>query len=161
MSNRIKNLIYATTGIDLDPGSISDDVNTQYAITSLLAVAANSDGSVDSRETSRMIEVLMQRFDLSAINALDFVTRALDDLAAQQSSAALIHDLNRTLSLRQKEDCIVMLLEVIAADGEKQAREMKLLNQTLEALDIPDKMVAGIFQKYYAGREGRRQPKDS
>lgn len=152
MSRKIKDLIYATTGIDLDPDTLSADVNAQMAITSLLGVAANSDGSIDSNEAVKMVEVLCRHFSLPPLIALDTVTRALDRLARQSAAPELLDELNDRLTMKQKEDVVLMLLEVIAADGEKHRREIAVLEQTVAALKIPAKRLDNVYCRYFQGR---------
>lgn len=153
MSKRIKDLIYAATGIDLNVDALATDLNAQMAVASLLAVAANSDGSIDSTETAKMVEVLCKRFPISPINALDIVTRALDDLARREPSSRLLDELDEMMSLKQKEDVLLMLLEVVAADGIKQGEEMKVVHDSAAALRIGDDRLAKVYARYFDGRK--------
>jgi len=152
MSRKIKDLIYTTTGIDLDPDTLSSDVNAQMAIASLLAVAAHSDGSIDSEETAKMVEVLCRHYALPTVIAMDTVMRALDQLAGRKASPELLDELNDRLTMKQKEDLVLMLLEVIAADGKKQGHEMAVLDQTVAALNISVKQLDDIYGRYFEGR---------
>lgn len=150
MARSIKDLISAVTGVELAPAHV--DVNTQLAVAGLMAVAALSDGSIDPRETERMVLALKRHYDLTNSTALDFVTRAISAAPEREVAAELISRLNKDLSHKQKQECLVMLLEVIAADGEKEARELKVLNDTIEALRIPDRYVTAAFAEYHASR---------
>jgi len=152
LAAKLKDLVYAITGVDLDFDRISTDINAQMAIASLLAVAANSDGSIDIVETQKMTNMLRRRFDLTSGVALDLVTRAIDDLSAGDASSRLFDELNERLTLKQKDDLLLMVLEVIAADGEKEAREMALLDQTVVALNISDRQLAKIYDRYFEAR---------
>ena len=150
MARTLKDLVYASTGIDL--GSAHIDVNTQLAVAGVMAVAALSDGSIDPRETERMVLALKRHYDLSNASALDFVTRAIEAAPGHEATPELLSSLNEELSLKQKEECLVMLLEVIAADGEKEAQEMKVLNDVIESLKIPERSVTAAFAEYHAGK---------
>ena len=152
MAGKLKDLVYAITGVDLDFDKISTDINAQIAVASLLAVAANSDGSIDSAETEKMVGVLRKRFELTSTVALDLVTRAIDELSAGDASRRLFEELNQRLTLKQKDDLLLMVLEVIAADGEKEAREMALLDQTVTALKISDRQLSNIYNRYFEAR---------
>ena len=128
------------------------DINAQMAIASLLAIAANRDGSVDSNETVAMVEVLRRRFGLTSLVALDLVTRALDDAAVSVSPTPVFEQLNDRLKAAEKQDVILMLLDVIAADGEKDKQELSLIYETAGALSISDAMLAKVFKRYFKAR---------
>ena len=152
MSNKLLDLIYTTTGIDLGSGDSPVDINAQIAVASLLAVAANSDGSIDSKETVKMVEAMCTRFSLTPTMARDLITRAIDDQPDRNDSSKLYEVLNERLSIQQKEELILMLLEVIAADGEKEFGEMTLLDQAVAALDISDRRLSKIYDRYFENR---------
>ena len=92
------------------------------------------------------------RFSLTSTVALDLITRAIDDQLVGNDSSKLFEELNERLSTKQKEELILMLLEVIAADGEKESAEMTLLNQTVAALDISDSRLSKIYDRYFENR---------
>jgi len=153
LAGKLKDLVYAMTGVDLDFDKVSTDINAQIAIASLLAVAANSDGSIDNAETEKMVGVLRKRFELTSTVALDLVTRAIDELSTRDASRQLFDELNERLTLKQKDDLLLMVLQVIAADGEKEAREMALFDQTATALNISDRQLSNIYDRYFEARK--------
>ena len=157
MSNKIKDLIYATTGIDLSSGDAPVDLNAQIAVASLMVVAANSDGSIDSKETVKMVEALCSRFSMTSTVALDLITRAIDDQLVQNDPSKLFDELNQRLQLKQKEELVLMLLEVISADGEKDASELSVLDRTVSALQISEKQLSRIYERYFEGRRNSGQ----
>ena len=152
LANKLQDLIYATTGIELGLSNEPVVINAQIAVASLLAVAASSDGSIDGKETVKMVEALCGRFSITSTVALDFVTTAIDDQLIQRDPSQLFDELNQRLTLKQKEELILMLLEVIAADGEKDAGEMAVLDRTVSALNISDNRLAKIYQRYFESR---------
>jgi len=152
LSKKLRDLIYAATGIDFGPDNTPVDINAQIAVAALLVVVANSDGSIDSKEMVKMVEALCRRFSLTSTVALDLVTRAIDDQSMPGDSSGLIDELNQHLTLKQKEELVLMLLEVIAADGEKEASEMAVLDRTVFALNISDRHLARIYQRYFEHR---------
>jgi uncharacterized tellurite resistance protein B-like protein len=152
LSNKLRDLVYAATGIDLGLDSAPVDINAQIAVAALLVVVAKSDGSIDSKETIKMVEALCARFSLTSTVALDLVTRAIDDQSMPGGSSGLIDELNAHLTLKQKEELVLMLLEVIAADGEKEASEMVVLDRIVVALNISDSHLARIYKRYFEHR---------
>ncbi len=96
----------------------------------------------------------MQRgFAIKGSAALQLVCRALDDAPEAQDIAALLRNLERALDKKQKESLIVMLLEVVAADGVKDAREMSVLDKTITALKISDASMDRAYRLYFAQRK--------
>jgi len=152
LSKKLRNLVYAATGIDIGLDNAPVDINAQIAVAALLVVAANSDGSIDSKETIKMVEALCTRFSLTSTVALDLITRAVDDQSMPGGASGLIDELNQRLTLKQKEELVLMLLEVIAADGEKEASEIAMLDRTVRALNISDSRLARIYKRYFERR---------
>ena len=153
MVSKLQDLIYAITGIDTGRDDAPVDINAQIAVASLLTVAANSDGSIDSLEIEKMVAALCKRFSLTPKVALDLVSRAIDDHTGRDESPRLFDELNQRLTRKQKEELVLMLLEVIAADGEKEARELAVLDRTVSALNISDNQLSTIYTRYFENRK--------
>lgn len=152
MYSKLQQLIYTTTGIDLGGDNAPVDINAQIAVASLLVVAANSDGSIDGKETVKMVEALCRRYAMTPVVALDLVSRAIESQSSGDESSALFDELNERLTNKQKEELILMLLEVIAADGEKEAPEMAVLDRAVSALSISSDRLDKIYQRYFDAR---------
>lgn len=155
MYSKLQQLIYASTGIDIGGDNAPVDINAQIAVASLLVVAASSDGTIDSAEIVKMTEALCRRYSLSSVVALDLVSRAIDEQSVGDATA-LFSELNERLSKKQKEDLVLMLLEVIAADGEKESSEMALLDRAVSALNISGRQLDKIYQRYFDARRQSR-----
>ncbi len=65
MSSKLKDLIYAKTGIAIDSDGLVSDPGGQILIASLMALVAKSDGGVSPDEMTRMVELLRERFRLT------------------------------------------------------------------------------------------------
>jgi uncharacterized tellurite resistance protein B-like protein len=89
---------------------------------------------------------------MTPVVALDLVSRAIDAQSMGADSPALFDELNERLTKRQKEELILMLLEVIAADGEKEASEMAVLDRAVSALRISGDRLDNIYQRYFDAR---------
>ncbi len=152
MYNKLQHLIYETTGIDLGGENAPVDINAQIAVASLLVVAANSDGSIDGKETVKMVEALCRRYSMTPVVALDLVSRAIEAQSMGDDSPALFDELNERLTKKQKEELILMLLEVIAADGEKKAKEMAVLDRAVAALGISSNRLDKIYDRYFEAK---------
>ena len=152
MSMKLKDLIYAKTGIAIDLGSLVSDPNGQTLIASLMALVAKSDGGVSPEEMTRMVELLRDRFGLQPGEALNMITRATDEVADTINLDELLRSVNDDLALQHKEELLLMLLHVIAADDQKDVAEMKFLSAVVEGLKVPEKIMANVYARYFNER---------
>lgn len=150
---KLKDLIYAKTGIAIDPGSLVSDPNGQTLIASLMALVAKSDGGVSPEEMTRMVELLRDRFGLQPGEALNMITRATDEVADTINLDELLRSVNDDLALQHKEELLLMLLLVIAADDQKDVAEMKFLSAVVEGLKVPEKIMANVYARYFDERK--------
>ncbi len=153
--DRLGDLVYSVTGHQSDSNGLPADRETENAVASVLALAAMSDGIVSTEEIERLVSILRRGFALDGGTALSLITSAIHDLPAQASMGELLGKLNDVLGTRDKEDLIVMLLEVIAADGQKEAEEMEVLAHTVYGLRISQKSMQRAYERYFASRRGR------
>lgn len=126
---------------------------TQHDAACLLAIAARSDGSIATQETEQLVSVLQRGFAIKESEALQLVVRALDDAPDAKGISALLQNLQHALDKKQKENLIVMLLEVVAADGVKDAREISVLDKAITGLKISDKSMDRAYRSYFAQRQ--------
>ena len=142
-------LIYASTGVRIRPDESVGNRSAQTLIASLLVVAAKSDGGISPDETVRMVELLRNRFHLKSGDALEMITRVSSEFVDQAELDEIMDVANDELSLAQKEDLMLMVLSVIAADSQKDAAEMNLLAALIEGLKIPDKIMTKVYARYF------------
>lgn len=154
-SMKLTDLIYAKTGISFDMPSLATDLDAQTLVAGLITLVAKSDGGISPDESVRMVELLRQRFPLEAGEALNLITRAAHDLSEDSHLDEILREANDTLALPQKEELMLMVLEVIAADSEKHAAEMALLDALISGLNIPDKIVQDVYARYFEERKKR------
>jgi uncharacterized tellurite resistance protein B-like protein len=153
MSSKLKDLIYAKTGIAIDPDSIVSDPSGQILIASLMALVAKSDGGVSPDEMTRMVELLRERFRLQPGEALNLITRATDEVAETATLNELLNSVNDDLALQDKEALMLMLLHVISADNQKDIAEMNFLAEVVEGLKIPGKIMVKVYARYFEERK--------
>jgi uncharacterized tellurite resistance protein B-like protein len=138
-------LIYSKTGISVGTDALSGDNEGQNLIASLLALVAKSDGGISLDESERMVGLLRNRFRVSPIEAL----RASHELAVHSRLDEVMDAINQKLTLAQKEDLMLMVLHVIAADSRKDAGEMMLLAAVVEGLRMPDRRMDKVYERYF------------
>ena len=146
---KLTDLIYAKTGFTFDMPSLASDLNAQTLVASLITLVAKSDGGISPDETVRMVEMLRQQFPLEPGEALSLVTRAADELSDDSHLNEILREVNNTLPLPHKEELMLMVLNVIAADNQKDASEMKLLEVLIEGLKIPDNVMQEAYARYF------------
>ena len=154
-AKKLSDLIYAKTGIAIDMPSLATDLDAQTLVAGLITLVAKSDGGISPDESVRMVELLRQRFSLEAGEALNLITRAAHELSADTHLDEILREANDTLALPEKEDLMLMVLHVIAADNEKDAAEMSLLEALTNGLKIPDKIVQDVYARYFEERKNR------
>lgn len=126
---------------------------TLYDAACLLATAARSDGSIATQETESLVAVLQRGFSLKGAAALELVVRAIDAARDLDDLSPLLRNLEHGLKGEQKERLMVMLLEVVAADGVKDAREIGVLDKAIAGLKLTDKSVDRAFRSYFDSRK--------
>ncbi len=87
---------------------------------------------------------------------MNLITRAAHELSADSHLDEILREAKDTLALPEKEDLMLMVLHVIAADNEKDAAEMTLLEALIDGLEIPDKIVQAVYAHYFEEKRGRR-----
>jgi uncharacterized tellurite resistance protein B-like protein len=143
-------VVYSATGLRIGSDSLGSDADSQILIASLLALVAKSDGGISPDESLRMVELLRGRFQLQPGEALNLLARSSDEMADHTTELdEMFTGLNEKMTLAQKEDLMLMVLSVISADNQKAAGEMKLLATLLEGLDIPDKIMENVYERYF------------
>lgn len=153
MAMSITDLIYAKTGIAVDLPSLVNDPDARRLVASLMALVASSDGDMSPYEIARMVEMLRERFHLKTGEALDLVTRATEELVEYSRTDELLEEVNRELALPHKEDLMLMVLGVIAADSQKAAEEIKLLAALIDGLNMPDNIMEKVYTRYFRNRK--------
>ena len=155
VAGKLNDLMYRTTGITLGEDRFPSSREAEQAVATVLALAALSDGSVSTEETERLVVILRKNFEVEPGTALNLITRAIDDLPGVGGMPALLQQLNTILSTRNKEALIVMLLEVIAADGRKEAEEMEVLANFVFGLRLSGKSMDRAYESYFSSRRGK------
>lgn len=122
----------------------------RFFVAALLVFVAKADGSISEKETDKMLALVSDHFGLCSGASLELLTRATEDLSSDSGLLDRLRDLNRSLSDTQKEDVAVMLLNVIAADGRKDASEMAVLQHAGEVLGITPDGMHRAFDRYFS-----------
>lgn len=136
---------------------LADDLEAQTLFASIMVISAKSDGGISPEENLRMVQLLRGKFGLQPGEALELVTRLADSVSDNAETDSLIDAVNREFSLSAKEELMLMVVSVIAADEEKDAQEMKLLMTLVEELKIPGKVMEKVYARYFEQQKKRGQ----
>jgi len=150
----ITDLIYRGTGIALGRRTPADR-DEQLAVAALLAWMAGGDGSESAEETVLAVELLRRRYGLSGTEPLEVLTQGRDRFGGKRRDD-LFALLNERLGLPEKQALIVMLLDLVAADGARRTEELGLLADVAGRLKVPDSVMSRAYETYF---EQRRQQK--
>jgi uncharacterized tellurite resistance protein B-like protein len=128
----------------------------EETVAALMVLVAASDGGISPEENLRMVQLLQQRLGLSSVDALDLVTDIAGRVDPDTDAKRLTGELNRELSPKAKQQLMLMILEVIAADDEKDAGELRLLNELVDGLGITGESMDEVYERYFASRRNPR-----
>lgn len=128
----------------------TETYDSQFLVAALLIYVARGSGRIEPEESTKMIELIEDHFQLQGADTLGLLTRAMSELAEKPELGALLAELGRTLSDAEKEDIAVMALKVIAADGRREVAEMEKFNEAVEAIGVSPEIVHRAFDRYFA-----------
>jgi uncharacterized tellurite resistance protein B-like protein len=127
-----------------------EDYDERFLVAALLVFVARGDGAISEKETGKMLLLVGEHFDLPSGASLALLTRAIEALSDDPRLPERLRELAPMLNAVQKEDLAVMLLNVVAADGRKDAAEMELLQQAGEIMGITSEGMHRAFDRYFS-----------
>jgi uncharacterized tellurite resistance protein B-like protein len=127
-----------------------EDYDERFLVAALLVFVARGDGAISERETEKMLALVGEHFDLPSGASLALLTRAIEALSDDPQLPDRLRELASMLGAAAKEDVAVMLLNVVAADGRKDAAEMDLLQQAGEIMGITSEGMHRAFDRYFS-----------
>lgn len=153
----LKDIIMGLAGLSDSRQHLIDNIASPDLVAAVLVVFAKSDGGISPEENLRMVKLLRETYGFQPGEALELVTRIADTRAAAHDLEMLLDSVNDEFSRAEKEELMLMVLKVIAADREKDAGEMALLEMLVAGLQIPDTTLQRVYDRYFAqrGKRGR------
>jgi len=142
------------TTLVIETTSGPETYDSQFLVAALLVFVAKGDGSISEKESQKMLQLVGQHFHLHSAESLALLNRAMADLAENPDLTSLLKELSHVLSPEEKEDIAVMLLQVIAADGKRDAEEMEMLNVAAEIIGIAPEARHRAFERYFDEQNG-------
>ncbi|MFV8816439.1 TerB family tellurite resistance protein [Haliea sp. E17] len=131
----------------------------RYLVAALLEHVAQGDGHVCERELATMIGLVAEHFGLAEHLAERRFSQALGVYARSLELREVGALLQEILDAGERHQVLVMLLEVIAADGRQGADELSALDEVAAVLDATAEERHAAFETFFArprARRGRR-----
>jgi uncharacterized tellurite resistance protein B-like protein len=116
----------------------------------MLIYIARGSGRIEPEESSKMIDLIEEYFQMEGAESLELLTRVMTEMAENPELREALTELAPTLSDQDKEDIALMALKVIAADGRREVAEMEKFNEAVESIGISPETVHRAFDRYFS-----------
>lgn len=120
-----------------------------YLIAALLNHVAHGDGAVCDEESRVMVDAVAEHFDLDAGGAEQKLNHALNLYSRNMDLHTVGEILAQILVQGEREEVMLMLLQVAAADGRQGADELHAVDEVAEVLGITGEERHSAFQRYF------------
>ena len=121
----------------------------RYLVAALLHHVADGDGVVCEAETREMIDLVAAHFQLGKSRAEQKFTQAMALYSANLDLDKVGEVLQSILSPAEREEVMLMLLHVIAADGRQGSEELAALDEVAQCLSISADEKHAAFSRYF------------
>jgi uncharacterized tellurite resistance protein B-like protein len=150
MSDTIKSKRLEGTHLIVETSDGTQTYDSRFLVAAMLIYIARGSGRIEPEESSKMIDLIQEHFQMQGAESLELLTRVMTEMAEHPDLRKALTDLAPTLSDQDKEDIAVMALKVIAADGRREVAEMEKFNEAVEALGISPDTVHRAFDRYFS-----------
>jgi uncharacterized tellurite resistance protein B-like protein len=134
----------------IETGGETEIYDSQFLIAALLVYVAKGNGTISGNESAKMLQLVSEHFRLQSSESLELISRAMSNLAENPDLGSLLKQLSTDLGEEQKEDVAIMLMKVIAADGNTDGSEMEAMTAAGEIIDISPEAMHRAFDRYFA-----------
>jgi uncharacterized tellurite resistance protein B-like protein len=150
MSDTIKSKRLEGTQLIVETQDGTETYDSKFLVAALLIFIARGSGTIEPEESTKMISLIEDYFQMQGAESREFLTRAMSEMAENPALGQALIDLAPTLTEGDKEDIALMALKVVAADGRREVAEMEKFNQAVEAIGISPEIVHRAFDRYFA-----------
>lgn len=130
----------------------------RFLVAALLEHVARGDGVVCEAETREIIDLVAGYFQLDTSRAEQKFSQALALYSSNLDLVRVGQVLSGILGPAEREDVVVMLLRVIAADGRQGSDELAALDDIVACLSISAQERHAAFTRYF---EDCQQPAEA
>lgn len=121
----------------------------KFLVAAILIYVARGSGRIEQEESSLIIDLIEEHFNLQGAESLELISRALEETTDKPALADLLVGLAPTLTDAEKEDIAFMGLRVVAADGRRQVSELEQFSNAMGAMGISPDIVHRAFNRYF------------
>ena len=150
MSDTIKSKRLEGTHLVVETRDGTQTYDSRFLVAAMLVYIARGSGRIEPEESSKMIDLIKEHFEMEGAESLELLTRVMTEMAENPDLRQALTDLSPTLSEQDKEDIAVMALKVIAADGRREVAEMEKFNEAVESIGISAETVHRAFDRYFS-----------
>jgi uncharacterized tellurite resistance protein B-like protein len=150
MSDTIKSKRLEGTQLIVETQDGTETYDSKFLVAALLIFIARGSGTIEPEESTKMISLIEDYFQMQGAESRELVTRAMGVMGENPALGQALIDLAPTLTEVDKEDIALMALKVVAADGRREVAEMEKFNQAVEAIGISPEIVHRAFDRYFA-----------
>jgi len=133
----------------IETQNTTETFDGNYLVAALLVFVAKGDGTISDAETSAMIDLVNEHRGMSNSESLALLTRAMEDIASNPDYENLLRELAPLLSVAEKEELALMMLKVVAADGQRDTEEMAKVRLAAELIEIPADVLHRAYDRYF------------
>jgi uncharacterized tellurite resistance protein B-like protein len=126
---------------------VNDFDNVELAAAVLLVNAAKMDGHISEGQREAVLGSLRRKFDLQDEQAEKLMDAAVERSGKDASLYTVANTLEEGMSVRQREELMGMVRDVIFADGDVDPLEMALLRQMGQILNVPGENPMAMRQR--------------
>lgn len=127
-----------------------EEYDSQFLVAIILLYIARGSGQIEAEESAKIIDLIVEKFQMKSSDALELITRAMAVRAEKPELRPLLVDLARALPDSEKEDIALMALKVVAADGHRHFEEMEQFGRAVETVGISAEIVHLAFDRFFS-----------
>ncbi|QFU76416.1 hypothetical protein EY643_12500 [Halioglobus maricola] len=149
-----------TYGLELSGNVLSIVANSEngffdprFLVAALLDHVAHGDGSVSEVESETMLALVSDHFSLDETATRSRLAHALNLYAGSMDLAEVGRVLREILTPAEREEVMLMMLRVVAADGRQGADELRAIDEVVACLELTEEERHAAFQRYFASSE--------
>ena len=150
MSDTIRSKRLEGTQLIVETRDGTQTYDSRFLVAAMLIYIARGSGRIEPEESSKMIDLIAEYFQMEGSESLELLTRVMTEMAETPELRQALTDLAPTLSDQDKEDIALMALKVIAADGRREVAEMEKFNEAVESVGISPEAVHRAFDRYFS-----------
>lgn len=133
----------------VETGDGEERYDEKFLVAAILIYVARGSGRIEQEESSLIIDLIEEHFNLQGAESLELISRALEETTDKPVLADLLVGLAPTLTDAEKEDIAFMGLRVVAADGRRQVSELEQFSNAMGAMGISPDIVHRAFDRYF------------